>query len=54
MEGKYKNTLDTTGDGRVTKTDLKSKWQVFMNMLTNNIQFKSTFLVGFYAGMRYG
>ncbi|KAG2194508.1 hypothetical protein INT47_005781 [Mucor saturninus] len=54
MEGGYKNTLGVDKDGRVSTKVLQSKWQKFMNILTSNIQFKSTFLIGFYAGMRYG
>lgn len=54
LEGRYISTLDKDGDGKVSKRDLHSKWQTFINLLTNNIQFKSTFLIGFYAGMRYG
>lgn len=54
LEGRYTKTLDADHDGKVTRRDIHSKWQTFVNLLTNNIQFKSTFLIGFYAGMRYG
>lgn len=54
LEGRYTNALDADKDGKVSKRDLTSKWQKFVNLLTSNIQFKSTFLVGFYAGIRYG
>lgn len=54
LEGGYKKALDVDKDGKVSTRDLQSKWQKFINILTSNIQFKSTFLVGFYAGMRYG
>lgn len=54
LEGRYTKTLDVDNDGKVTKRDLHSKWQTFVNLLTNNIQFKSTFLIGFYVGLRYG
>ncbi|CAO3692248.1 hypothetical protein G6F70_000395 [Rhizopus microsporus] len=54
LEGRYNKTLDVDKDGRVTAKDLRSKWQKFVDFLTNNIQFKSTFLIGLYAGIRYG
>ncbi|OBZ87840.1 FUN14 domain-containing protein 1 [Choanephora cucurbitarum] len=54
LQGRYTNSLDLDKDGRVTRGDLNSTWQKFVNFLTNNIQFKSTFLIGFYAGLRYG
>ncbi|KAG1549658.1 hypothetical protein G6F47_009635 [Rhizopus delemar] len=54
FERRYVNTLDLDKDGRVTTRDIQSKWQKFMNILTNNIQFKSTFLAGFYVGIRFG
>ncbi|CEP12720.1 hypothetical protein [Parasitella parasitica] len=54
LEGRYTSTLDVDKDGKISKRDLASKWQTFVNLLTNNIQFKSTFLIGFYAGIRYG
>ncbi|KAI8647101.1 FUN14 family-domain-containing protein [Parasitella parasitica] len=54
LEGRYTSTLDADKDGKVSKRDLTSKWQKFVNLLTNNIQFKSTFLIGFYASIRYG
>ncbi|GAN02807.1 conserved hypothetical protein [Mucor ambiguus] len=54
LEGGYTNALDLDKDGKVSKRDLTSKWQKFVNFLTNNLQFKSTFLIGFYAGIRYG
>ncbi|KAI9342117.1 FUN14 family-domain-containing protein [Pilaira anomala] len=54
LEGGYNKALDVDKDGKVTRRDLQSNWQKFINVLTNNIQFKSTFMVGFYVGMRYG
>ncbi|KAI9281467.1 FUN14 family-domain-containing protein [Sporodiniella umbellata] len=54
FENKYTKTLDMDGDGKVTTKDLQSRWKRVMAVLTNNIQFKSTFLVGFYVGLRYG
>ncbi|EPB87932.1 hypothetical protein HMPREF1544_05223 [Mucor circinelloides 1006PhL] len=54
LEGGYTNALDLDKDGKVSKRDLTSRWQKFVNFLTNNLQFKSTFLIGFYAGIRYG
>lgn len=54
LEGGYTNALDVDKDGKVSKRDLTSRWQKFVNFLTNNLQFKSTFLIGFYAGIRYG
>ncbi|KAI8987599.1 FUN14 family-domain-containing protein [Mycotypha africana] len=54
LESGYNKTLDLDKDGRVTRRDIHTKWQGFVNFLTNNIQFKSTFLVGFYVGVRYG
>ncbi|KAL0084570.1 FUN14 family-domain-containing protein [Phycomyces blakesleeanus] len=54
LEGGYKKGFDVDKDGRVTVKDLSSKWNKFIGFLTHNLQFKSTFLVGFYAGIRYG
>ncbi|KAG0177095.1 hypothetical protein DFQ29_005231 [Apophysomyces sp. BC1021] len=54
LEGGYREQLDVDKDGRVTRRDIHSKWQALVGFLTNNLQFKSTFLVGLYAGMRYG
>ncbi|KAI7899615.1 FUN14 family-domain-containing protein [Cokeromyces recurvatus] len=54
LEGGYTNALDLDKNGKVTRRDLQSRWQKLINFLTNNIQFKSSFLVGFYAGIRYG
>jgi uncharacterized membrane protein (Fun14 family) len=54
IEGSYTNTLDVDKDGKVTTKDLHRKWNTFIGILTHNIQFKSTFLAGFYAGIRYG
>jgi uncharacterized membrane protein (Fun14 family) len=54
FERRYVNTLDLDKDGRVTTRDIQSKWQKFISILTNNIQFKSTFLAGFYVGIRFG
>ncbi|KAI9019204.1 FUN14 family-domain-containing protein [Phycomyces nitens] len=54
IENSYKQKLDVDKDGRVTTRDLTSKWRKFINFLTYNLQFKTTFLAGFYAGIRYG
>ncbi|KAI9487601.1 MAG: FUN14 family-domain-containing protein [Benjaminiella poitrasii] len=54
LEGGYTNSLDVDKNGKVTRRDIQSKWQTFINFLTNNIQFKSSFLIGFYTGIRYG
>lgn len=54
LEGGYNKALDLDRDGKVSARDLQTKWQKFVNILTSNIQFKSTFLIGFYAGLRYG
>ncbi|CAO3701979.1 unnamed protein product [Rhizopus stolonifer] len=54
FENRYTKVLDTDKDGKVSTKDIQSKWKKFINILTNNIQFKSTFLAGFYVGLRYG
>ncbi|KAI7856132.1 FUN14 family-domain-containing protein [Circinella umbellata] len=54
MQAGYNKQLDVDKDGRVTVRDVQSKWRKFIDLLTKNIQFKSTFLVGLYAGIRFG
>ncbi|KAI9310683.1 FUN14 family-domain-containing protein, partial [Dichotomocladium elegans] len=49
----YNREFDVDQDGRVTKRDINTKWQMLIRFLTHNLQFKSTFLVGLYAGIRY-
>ncbi|KAM3585809.1 hypothetical protein VKS41_002353 [Umbelopsis sp. WA50703] len=50
----WKRGLDVDADGKVTKTDLKNKWNMVVGFLTQNLQFKSSFTAGLYAGIRYG
>lgn len=40
--------------GSDRKIDVQSKWQTLVGLLTHNIQFKTTFMAGLYAGIRYG
>ena len=54
LEGGYKRQLNVDEDGRVTHKDVRTKWNSLVGILTHNIQFKSTFLVGLYTGIRYG
>jgi hypothetical protein len=54
MEHQYNQQLGVGQDGKGTTQALHSKWNEFVNFLTSNIQFKSTFLVGLYAGIHYG
>lgn len=54
IENNWRGGLDTDRDGRVTKADLKRRWSGLTGFLTHNLQFKSSFMVGFYAGIRYG
>ncbi|KAI9246921.1 FUN14 family-domain-containing protein [Phascolomyces articulosus] len=54
MQAGYNKQMDVDQDGRVTVRDVQSKWRKFVDLLTKNIQFKSTFLVGLYAGIRFG
>ncbi|KAI8577315.1 hypothetical protein K450DRAFT_252567 [Umbelopsis ramanniana AG] len=54
IENNWRGGLDADRDGRVSKADLKRKWGTFTGFLTHNLQFKSSFMVGFYAGIRYG
>ncbi|ORX60593.1 hypothetical protein DM01DRAFT_1281911 [Hesseltinella vesiculosa] len=54
MEGKYNEKMGVDQHGRVTYKNAKKKWNALVGLLTHNIQFKSTFLVGLYAGVRYG
>jgi uncharacterized membrane protein (Fun14 family) len=53
VEQKYNRHMDVDKDGKVTNRDVQSKWNTLIAVLTNNIQFKSTFLAGFYVGLRY-
>jgi uncharacterized membrane protein (Fun14 family) len=54
MEKGYQSQLDTDHDGKVTMHDLSVKRDSFIDMLTSNVQFKSSFVVGFLVGARYG
>ncbi|KAI9492189.1 FUN14 family-domain-containing protein [Zychaea mexicana] len=54
LEGGYQRQLDVDKDGRVTHKDVRTKWNGFVGILTHNIQFKSTFMIGLYTGIRYG
>ncbi|GAB5587434.1 hypothetical protein Unana1_02334 [Umbelopsis nana] len=54
IEDNWRGELDVDRDGKVTTRDLKSRWKSLTGFLTHNLQFKSSFLVGFYAGIRYG
>ena len=54
MESGYNRKLDVDKDGKVTVKDVRKRWNTFVGFLTHGIQFKSTFLVGLYTGLRYG
>ncbi|ORY95241.1 FUN14 family-domain-containing protein [Syncephalastrum racemosum] len=54
MSRGYAKGMGVGPDGKVTVRDVNSRWQKFVGFLTHNLQFKSTFLIGLYAGMRYG
>ncbi|KAI8335583.1 FUN14 family-domain-containing protein [Chlamydoabsidia padenii] len=54
LEGNYNRQLGVDKDGKVTVKSVRSKWNGFVGFLTHNLQFKSTFLVGLYGGIRYG
>lgn len=54
MQADYNKEFDIDKDGKVTVRDVRSRWQTVINLLTKNIQFKSTFLAGLYAGIRLG
>jgi hypothetical protein len=54
IENNWRGGMDVDGDGKVTRRDLKSKWNTLTGFLTQNIQFKSSFMIGLYAGIRYG
>ncbi|KAI8137669.1 FUN14 family-domain-containing protein [Fennellomyces sp. T-0311] len=54
MQAGYNRQFDDDGDGKVTHRDIQSKWRKALNLLTQNIQFKSAFLAGFYVGIRVG
>ncbi|KAI9313885.1 FUN14 family-domain-containing protein [Dichotomocladium elegans] len=54
LEGGYKKHLDIDKDGRVTRRDVRTRWNSIVNFLTHDIQFKSTFMIGLYTGIRYG
>ncbi|KAG2181937.1 hypothetical protein INT43_006862 [Umbelopsis isabellina] len=50
----WKRGLDVDHDGKVTKGDIKNKWNMLLGFLTQNLQFKTSFTAGLYAGIRYG
>ncbi|KAI9006554.1 FUN14 family-domain-containing protein [Phycomyces nitens] len=54
LDRTYRQRLDADHDGKVTSRDISTHWDQFSKLLTNNLQFKSTFLVGFAIGFRYG
>ncbi|CAO3624107.1 unnamed protein product [Cunninghamella blakesleeana] len=54
MEGNYNKQLGAGSDGKVTRQHVSKKWNAFVGFLTHNLQFKSTFMVGLYGGIRYG
>lgn len=54
MSSGYAKGMGVGPDGKVTVRDVNSRWQKFVGFLTHNLQFKSTFLIGLYAGIRYG
>ncbi|ORZ24339.1 FUN14 family-domain-containing protein [Absidia repens] len=54
MEGGYKKQMGVDKDGKVTTQTIRSKWDAFVGFMTHNLQFKSTFMVGVYAGIHYG
>ncbi|RUS19163.1 FUN14 family-domain-containing protein [Endogone sp. FLAS-F59071] len=54
MAWHYTNQLDKDKDGKVTASDLRTIMAALLDFLTANFQFKSTFVGGFYAGLRYG
>ncbi|ORZ12255.1 FUN14 family-domain-containing protein [Absidia repens] len=54
LEGSYNRRLGVDKEGKVTTQAVRSKWKGFVGFLTHNLQFKSTFMVGLYGGLRYG
>ncbi|CAO3594375.1 unnamed protein product [Absidia cylindrospora] len=54
MEGGYKRQMGVDKNGKVTTQTIRSKWDGFVGFMTHNLQFKSTFMVGVYAGLHYG
>ncbi|KAI8367641.1 FUN14 family-domain-containing protein [Radiomyces spectabilis] len=54
LEQDYRSRFDRDRDGAVTRKDLSSIWQTYVNFLTERLPFKASFLVGLYAGIRYG
>ncbi|KAI8093881.1 FUN14 family-domain-containing protein [Halteromyces radiatus] len=54
LEGGYNKQLGTDEHGKVTTKVIRTKWNKFTGFLTHNLQFKSTFMVGLYGGIRYG
>ncbi|RUS35008.1 FUN14 family-domain-containing protein [Jimgerdemannia flammicorona] len=54
MASHYRRQLDHDRDGRVTASDWRTSLAILLDLLTANIQFKSTFVGGFYLGARYG
>ncbi|KAG0243997.1 hypothetical protein BGX31_010033 [Mortierella sp. GBA43] len=54
IEKRVNENLDLDGDGKVTIKDAKYGFDWVIDILTRNVQFKSTFAAGFYLGFRYG
>lgn len=54
IEGDYNKKLGADSDGKVTRQHASKKWNAFVGFLTHNLQFKSTFMVGLFSGIRYG
>lgn len=54
IESRVNDNLDLDRDGKVTVKDAKYGMNWIIDLLTRNVQFKSTFAGGFYLGFRYG
>ncbi|KAK3827994.1 MAG: FUN14 family-domain-containing protein [Benniella sp.] len=54
IESRFNDKLDLDRDGKVTVKDAKYGLNWITDLLTRNVQFKSTFVGGFYLGFRYG
>ncbi|KAF9103084.1 hypothetical protein BGX27_010739 [Mortierella sp. AM989] len=54
IEKKFKSRFDVDRDGKVTSKDARHGFRWLTGILTNNFQFKSTFVGGFVLGFRYG
>ncbi|KAG0363857.1 FUN14 domain-containing protein 1 [Gamsiella multidivaricata] len=54
VESKFMDRFDVDKDGKVTMNDAKHGFRWLIGLLTNNFQFKSTFVGGFVLGFRYG